>query len=155
MTLVLQPSTSGRDLISSALATDAEQAAEVLKLELFAGVCKLLSGEVRVEGSEELETSGGGRDGELSLRDRLGECGGKVGGVTCERECQGEWTGERKSRRTSSEASGWKLVTGGRLEAEGFAISADELVLGGVEAELAGESLRNARRSASRGPKEA
>lgn len=149
MTLVLKPSSSGRDLISGALAADADQAAEVLELESLVGVGELLGGEVRVKGSEELETSRGGRDGKLGLGDGGRKRSGKVGRVACEGEMLADsLTVNDKRRLTSSEASGGKLVSSGRLEAKGLAISADELVLGGIEAKLAREGLEIRRISA-------
>lgn len=147
MTLVLQPRSSSRDLVGGALATDTDQATEILELEGLLGVGELLGGEVRVEGSEELETGGSGGDGELSLGDGLGESGRKVGRVTCQAKGVSEGVRSDAGRRTSSEANGGELVTSRRLKAEGLAIGTDELILGGVEAELAREGLRIRKRS--------
>lgn len=85
VTLVLQPLSSGGNLISRALTPDPQEAAKVLELELGRGVGKLLSCKVRVERREKLETGRGRGDGEFGGRVGGGSSAGEVGGVTCER----------------------------------------------------------------------
>lgn len=54
------------------------------------------------------------------------------------------------NQRTSSEAASGELVTSRRIEAEGLAVGADELVLCGVETELSGEGLQHVRQREQR-----
>ena len=81
VTLVLEPSASGADLVCRALATDPEEAAKALELERSGRRSKLLSGEVRGERSEEFKAGGRRRDGEDGGGDGLGERVGEVRGV--------------------------------------------------------------------------
>lgn len=124
VTLVLEPLARRRNLIRRTLAPDPQQAAQFLKLELGTRVGKLFRREVRLERLQELETGRGRRDGERSRRDRLGDRLGKVRGVA------------------GGEAGGGEHLAGGRVELEGLAVRADQLVVPRVERKLAGKGLR-------------
>ena len=68
VSLVLQPLAGGRDLVRRALATDPQQAGQVFEFELRVGVLERGGREVRIEGSEKLETSRGRRNSERGRR---------------------------------------------------------------------------------------
>lgn len=86
VTLVLQPLARRRNLIRRALAPNPQQTPQVLEFELRRRVGELFGGEVRVEGSEELETGRSGRNDEFGGGVGSGGRAREVGGVTCEKE---------------------------------------------------------------------
>lgn len=109
MATVLQPGTTGGDVVGGALALDLDEDGEVLGSLAVPGL----------EGLEELETVRLGVDGDLDA--------GAVGG------------GSLEGVLTGVVAAGRELVAGGVLELEGLAVSTDERVGQGVEGEAAGE----------------
>lgn len=127
MALVLEPLSSRRDLVGRALAANAEQTPQVVKLELGVRVRERLGGKVRLERLQQFEARRSRRDGQRSRRDRFGNRFREVRSVA------------------GSEALSRQLLARGRLKLERLALRVEQLVVTRVERELAREGLRRLR----------
>lgn len=99
MSLVLQPLTSGGDLVGGTLASDPQQASQIFEFEFRVGILESGGREMRVERCEDFETSRRRRNGERGGRFRSGESSWKVGGVTLEKTEKGVSSAEDQGPR--------------------------------------------------------